>query len=289
MAMQNLRRTIAKEVEYEGIGLHTGTLTRVKLIPVFEVDESYPSGIVFLCDGVAIPAHLTFVKSSQRCVVLSNGDVSVSTVEHLLAALYSFGISDVHILVRGQEIPIGNGDATHWVKLLMEAGTKELGQERKVITVREPIEVRDERSGAYARVVGDKKLSVHYTFEHERPFIGVQSFFCDDLKAHFINDIAPARTFGFIEEVEELLERGLGKGGSLENCLIVFSDGYSAPLRFEDELVRHKVLDLIGDLALLGADLNARVEVYKGGHELHLQLAHLIWERLMSGEGEIQS
>jgi len=285
--MQNLRKTIAKGVEYEGIGLHTGTLTKVRLIPVSEVDKNSPTGIVFLRDGVAIPAHLTFVKSSQRCVVLSNGDVSVSTVEHLLAALYSFGISDVHIFVEGQEIPIGSGDATHWVRLLMEAGTRELEQERKVITVHKPIEVRDERTGAYARAVADKKLSVHYTFEHERPFIGVQSFLCDDLRAHFISDIAPARTFGFIEEVEELFKRGLGKGGSLENCLIVFSDGYSAPLRFEDELVRHKVLDLIGDLALLGVDLNAHVEVYKGGHELHLQLIHHIWERLMSGEGEI--
>ncbi|MCX7777467.1 MAG: UDP-3-O-acyl-N-acetylglucosamine deacetylase [Armatimonadetes bacterium] len=279
------RMTIKNEVEFSGIGIHTGELVKVRLVPEMEPVKEAPTGVIFVREGVAIPAHITFVSSSRRCVVLSNGGVSVGTVEHLLAALWAFGITDVRIYVEGPEIPIGEGNAMHWVKLLSEAGVRELPYERSLIRIKEPIEVGDEQKGIYAMAEPCDRLCVHYTFKHERPFIGTQSFFGYDLRGLFVNEIAPARTFGFIEEVEELRRAGLGKGGSLDNCLIVFADGYSAPLKFENELVRHKVLDLLGDTVLLGRELIARIEVCMGGHDLHLQLMKRIWKRVIRDEG----
>lgn len=278
------RMTIKSEIEFCGIGIHSGEFAKVKLVPSTRPAEALQTGIIFLRDGVAIPAHLAFVSSSRRCVVLSSNGVSISTVEHLLAALWAFGITDVHIHDDGPEVPIGEGDAMHWVRLLNEAGVLELPYERELIRLTEPIKVCGVREGSYALAVPSDKLCVHYTFKHERPFIGTQVFSSCDLRGSFASEIAPARTFGFVEEIEELRRAGLGCGGSLQNCLVVFHDGYSAPLRFENELVRHKVLDLLGDLALLGVELIAQIEVCMGGHDLHLQLMRHIWERVMRDE-----
>lgn len=278
------RMTIKSEVEFCGVGIHSGEFARVRLLPSVEPIEAAQTGIIFVKDGVAIPAHLSFVSSSQRRVVLSSGRVSIGTVEHLLAALWAFGITDVCIHVEGPEVPIGEGDAMHWVKLLSEVGVQELPYERELIRLAEPIKVCGSREGSYALATPSDKLCVHYTFKHERPFIGTQVFSSCDLRGSFASEIAPARTFGFVEEIEELQRAGLGCGGSVQNCLIVFANGYSAPLRFENELVRHKVLDLLGDLALLGRELVARIEVCMGGHELHLQLIRRIWERVMRDE-----
>lgn len=280
--------TIRKEVEFAGIGIHTGEFSKVRLIPATESDAGKPPGIIFWRNGVAIPAHINFAVSSHRCVVLSNENESVSTVEHLLATLWAFGITDVHILVDGAEVPIGEGDALHWVRLLKEAGKQELPYKVDLVYINEPVEVRGERIGPYALATPSDRLSIRYTFVHEHPFIGVQNFYCDNLREAFVSEIAPARTFGFIEEVERLLRMGLGRGGSLQNCVIIFSNGYSTPLRFKDELVRHKVLDLLGDMSLLCAELVAQIDVYSGGHSLHMQLMKRIWEKVMEREKRVE-
>lgn len=274
------RCTIAETVEYSGIGIHSGERTHVRLLPAIERVGDLPSGIVFWRNGVPIPAHVNYVKSTARGITLGNNDVQVHTVEHLLATLWAFGITDVHIEVEGCEIPIGGGDASHWVELLRRAGRLTLPGVRQPVRLPAPLEIHAPNEDAYIRAWDAPQLRVRYIFARDHPLVGRQEFTSDELRNSFASEIAPARTFAFIEEVESLLQRGFGQGGSFDNCLVIYPDHYSAPLRFYNELVRHKVLDLLGDLMLLGSDLCASVEVYRGGHELHVAFIRDLWQKV---------
>jgi UDP-3-O-[3-hydroxymyristoyl] N-acetylglucosamine deacetylase len=197
--------------------------------------------------------------------------VKVGTVEHLLAALAGLGIDNVRIELDGPEVPIMDGSAAPWVYLIQDAGVKELAAPRKVIQMLRQIQVQD----------GDKRIALYpadrfkisYSISFDHPLLRHQQKTLDLTEQVFIDEIAPARTFGFLKEVEMLRQRGLALGGSLENAIVLGETGVLNPLRFEDEFVRHKILDVIGDLALVGYPVLGHLVVHRGGHALHTALA----------------
>ncbi len=277
--------TIARAVRWRGIGLHGGKPAVVEVRPA-PID----AGLVFVVPGeggepdAEIPALPTSVHSTARATTLAplvraNGSdpragsparSRIATVEHLLAALYALGIHVARIVVRGGEIPVLDGSAAPFAARLHEAGRRTLGAPRRVLeVVREHEIVLEDRR---IRVAPDQGLSIDYTIDFDHPCIGRQRFELARLDpAIFERELAPARTFGFEREVESLRSLGLGCGGDLANTVVLGETGLRNPggLRFPDEFVRHKVVDLLGDLALLGADLQGRVTVERGGHGLH--------------------
>jgi len=219
-----------------------------------------------LDDAVEFPASPAFVVDTQRATVLGSGEYRVSTVEHLLSALAGTGITNAVIAVDGPEIPAEDGSAASFVAAIDAAGIVEQPQTRRVVTVSEPRVFHD----------GDKTLvvlpapsfRVRMTIEFPAP-VGAQHFAYDAAATSYRDEVATNRTFGFRREVEALLARGLAMGGSLENAVVFDDDGPLVPLRHANEPVRHKVLDLIGDFALLGAEPQFEVIAYKSGHTLH--------------------
>ncbi|MFA0740273.1 MAG: hypothetical protein DFNUSKGM_000375 [Candidatus Fervidibacter sacchari] len=260
------RKTIRKVVKVEGIGLHSGGRAKVFLHPceggqgiVFSVHNEQGSAL--------IPALTPFVAETRRRVVLAKESVSVQTVEHLLATCFGMGITDLLVEVHGSELPIGDGSALIWVEAFKDAGIVELDEPAPVFSVPDSVAV-----GNGNRVVGvvpDERFIAHFSFATEHPLVGIQEASFDEKENDFATEIAPARTFGFWEEVSQLWEQGLAKGGSLDNAIVVFPDRYSSPLRFPNELARHKLLDLMGDLMLLGVRLRGKVVANSSGHALH--------------------
>ena len=283
------RKTIRKVVKVEGIGLHSGQRTKVFLNPceggkgiVFSVHNEQGSAL--------IPALTPFVAETRRRVVLAKESVSVQTVEHLLATCFGMGITDLLVEVHGSELPIGDGSALIWVEAFKDAGIVELDEPAPVFSVPDSVAV-----GNGNRVVGvvpDERFIAHFSFATEHPLVGIQEASFDEKENDFATEIAPARTFGFWEEVSQLWEQGLAKGGSLDNAIVVFPDRYSSPLRFPNELARHKLLDLMGDLMLLGVRLRGKVVANSSGHALHhkfcktlLQMMERVTEEEAKGNG----
>ena len=268
------RKTLASESRIEGIGLHSAVNVRLRLLPA-----AAETGIVFVrtdAGGVEIPADLEFAGPAFYATVLVKDGVSVSTIEHLMAALYALGVDDARIELDGPEVPILDGSARPFVDQILAAGLRELPVLRQYITIVRPIEVREE----------EKTISVHpcpeyrvtYGIEFPHPALGYQeltaSLWSQDA---FAEKLAPARTFTFERDVEALRRSGLALGGSLDNAVVVGATGIlNAQLRFPDEFVRHKMLDLTGDLSLLGHPLRGHVVAYRAGHSLHGRLAHKI-------------
>jgi len=291
--------TIERVVEWRGIGLHGGRPARVAVVPA-----PADAGLVFLVAGARgdeeIRAHPEAVVSTARATTLAarpangggrGGDASgadvarVATVEHLLAALFALGVHNARIEVEGGEIPVLDGSAAPFAARLREAGLRTLAAPRRVIAPARPFRVGD--GERWIRVEPGARLSIDYAIDFAHPAVGRQRWCCADLTAdRFGAELAPARTFGFSDEVERLRAAGLARGGDLENTLVIGEHGLlgSGGLRFPDELVRHKVVDLLGDLALLGSDLAAHVVVERGGHGLH----HALVRALVAGEGRRQ-
>jgi UDP-3-O-[3-hydroxymyristoyl] N-acetylglucosamine deacetylase len=266
------QRTIAEKISCTGIGLHSGAPVQLTLHPA-----RAHCGVVFvrsdLTHPVEIPARPEFVTSTRFATTLGRGDVGVSTVEHLLAAIYSLGIDNVRVEVDGPEVPVMDGSSASFVFLLRAAGIFEQRAEQARLRIRRPIEVRD--GDRRIRIEPGRGLRIQYEVDYVHPAIGRQALrdFRLDEEA-FEREICRARTFGFLHEVEALWRHGLARGGSLDNTVVLDErrvlnrDG----LRWPDEFVRHKVLDLIGDLALLGLPLDGHVRVERGGHALHQAL-----------------
>ena len=276
--------TIARPVECQGLGLHSGAKVRLSLAP-----GAADSGIVFIRVGVdcspavsEIPARLFSLFSGSRATTLghpgeSGRDAAISTVEHLLATLYMLSIDNVRIEVNGPEIPAMDGSAAPLVDFVRSAGRAIQGALRTPIVLTEAIEIRER--DRWIRAEPADRLDISYTIDFDHPCIGRQTFELADLDAdRFVRDLASARTFGFAHEVASLRELGLARGGGLENTVVLGEEDVlnEGGLRFPDEFVRHKVIDLIGDLALLGGPLNAHVRVEKGGHALHHRLVRAI-------------
>jgi UDP-3-O-[3-hydroxymyristoyl] N-acetylglucosamine deacetylase len=264
--------TIAEKISCTGIGLHTGQPVQLTLHPARS-----NRGIVFartdLAHPVEIPAQPRSVASTAYATTLGCGDATIGTVEHLLAALYSLGIDNLSVEVDGPEIPVMDGSSASFVFLIRAAGVFEQRSERRRMRIRKPLEIRDgERS---IRIAPGRSLRVSYSVDYTHPAIGRQTLKGFALNGQsFEREICRARTFGFLHEVEALWRNGLARGGNLDNTVVMDEsrvlnrDG----LRWTDEFVRHKVLDLIGDLALIGMPIEGHIVVERGGHALHQQL-----------------
>jgi UDP-3-O-[3-hydroxymyristoyl] N-acetylglucosamine deacetylase len=263
------RRTLRREVACTGIGLHSGRAVRLRLRPA-----PAEHGIRFLRTdvGVEIPATLAHIGGQDHATTLSRDGVSIGTVEHLLAALSGLGIDDVLVEVDGPEVPVLDGSAAPFVILLHEAGLRPLAVPRRYLRVLEPVEVV--HGAKVARLSPADHFEIRYTIGFDHPLLRHQACTLRVTARSFTDLVAPARTFGFLREVEMLRKAGLALGGSLENAVVIGETGVlNNKLRFEDEFVRHKILDAVGDLALLGHPLLGRLEASKAGHALHAAVA----------------
>ena len=262
------QRTIAEKVSCTGVGLHTGKPVQLTLHPA-----RAGSGIVFvrtdLAHPIEIPATPAALSRTHLATTLGCGDATIDTVEHVLAAVHGLGIDNVRIEVDGPEIPGMDGSAASFVFLLRAAGVFEQAARRRVLRVRRPIEIRD--GDRWIRAEPARELRISYAIDFDHPLIGRQKL--RDLvvdEDRFERELSRARTFGFAEQVAALWRAGRGRGASLDNTVVLGGDRVlnRGGLRFPDEFVRHKALDLVGDLALLGARLHAHVRVERGGHAL---------------------
>jgi UDP-3-O-[3-hydroxymyristoyl] N-acetylglucosamine deacetylase len=263
--------TIASPVEVDGIGLHTGEKSLVRIVP-----ESQPVGISFIVGEMQIAAVPENVSNSSRQTALSNGMASVQTVEHLLAALGGLGISHVRIYVTGPEVPALDGSAMGWVRLLEAAGTRHIGQPVPAPVLPHAITVEDDAGRLRAAPCDRYLISVSVDYRQ----VGKQSATLEVTPETFKREIAPARTFGFADEARAVFAAGLASGASLENVLVIHNGGFSSPPRLPDELARHKMLDLIGDLALVGVPLSVEIEAIRPSHRLNVQLARSLAQAL---------
>src|SRR5579863_3224394 len=261
--------SIQHPVETEGVGLHTAVHSHIRLVPA-----PAGTGIVFRrtdLDNFEIEAHARNVARVSYATSLMKNGVLLSTTEHLLAALYSCGIDNVYVEIDALELPILDGSAQLFIKMLGEAGVRQLRKRRKYLKVTKPLEISegDRRIGIYP--ADEFRVRCFIDFPH--PLIGKQEAEIAVDRESFSRELAPARTFTFTHEIEKLRAMGLIRGGSLENAIVLTPDGLmQGELRFADEFSRHKALDLIGDLALLGRPLKALVVAHKAGHALHTRL-----------------
>ena len=263
--------TLAGWVSVGGIGLHTGQRVELSAGPA-----PAGSGIVFeradLAGSPRIPARPGSVVDATFCTVLGVNGTRLSTVEHLLAAFYGMGVDNALVIVDGEEVPILDGSAAGWVELITRAGIRQLAAPRPLVRLLRPVEIKQGERLLRARPA--RRLSIDCMVDFNHPLVSDQSITFKPGSQDFNSEIAPARTFGFLKDVGELQRNGFARGGSLQNAVVV--DAYSVVnpegLRYPDEFVRHKVLDILGDLSLLGGVLCARLVARKSGHGLHHQL-----------------
>ncbi len=261
--------TLQDEIENHGIGLHTGLKCTVIIKPTelkgFHISFSEAPNQIF-------PIDISQVRNTPLCTTLDLHGKKVSTVEHLLASLIGAGLTHVHIEITGSEIPLLDGSAIGWIKEIEKVGMiNSATSPRRRPEITSPIFVSQGDSVIFATPSKILKLIGLIDFPYKA--IGQQMFSIELSPKNFVKEIAPARTFGFLDQLEDLKKAGLIKGGALENALVCNGDSWvNPPLRFENEPVRHKLLDLIGDLALVGLP-RAQIFVYKGSHSLHSEFA----------------
>jgi UDP-3-O-[3-hydroxymyristoyl] N-acetylglucosamine deacetylase len=272
----NAQRTLRRTVSCTGIGLHSGNKVTLSLKPA---PADY--GIRFQrsdLGGLEIPATVTHLGGIQYQTGLTREAVSVETVEHLLAALTALGIDNAIVELNHSEVPIMDGSAAPFVYLILnEAGVRKLSAPRRFLKVLRPISLThgDKRIALYP----SDHFKVTYSISFDHPLLRHQSRTMRITEDSFVEEIAPARTFGFLKEVEMLRQRGLALGGSLDNAIVLGETGVlNNALRFEDEFVRHKILDVIGDLSLVGHPVIGHLVAHRGGHALHTAFAARILE-----------
>ncbi|MBN2383738.1 UDP-3-O-[3-hydroxymyristoyl] N-acetylglucosamine deacetylase [bacterium] len=272
------KKTIAQSVSYTGIGLHSGQHVTMTLKPI-----TTNAGIIFqrtdMPAGVSSSILSTFGNVVEVDHSTNLGDHSrecvIRTVEHLLAVLHVYEIDNVLVQLDGPEVPITDGSSKPLVDLIERAGIRELPYHQERMIIRKAIEYSE--GDKYIRISPFNRLKVTYHIDFPNNLIGQQTYSVVLNKSNFIKKIAPARTFCLLKEVEYLKQNGLAQGGSLENAVVVAENRVlNGGLRFDDEFVRHKVLDVIGDLYLLGKPVSGHVEVNKGGHHLHTKLLQAI-------------
>lgn len=268
------QRTIKKEIQLTGVGLHSGKDVTMRLKPAPE-----DTGIIFIRIDLpgqpCIPAHITYVSDTRRATTLGKENAKVHTAEHLLAALAAHGIDNLYIEMDAAEPPVTDGSALPFVQLVEEAGVIEQNAKRSVIKITEPIWVRN--GDRYLVALPYEGFRISCLFINEHPLIGTQYGDYEITWEIFLKEISPARTIGFMHEVEALQAQGLALGGNLENAVVYDHDKLLTPLRFENELVRHKILDIVGDLSLTGP-IKAHIIAVKSSHALNTELARYIHE-----------
>jgi UDP-3-O-[3-hydroxymyristoyl] N-acetylglucosamine deacetylase len=260
------KRTLKKEVSFSGVGIHSGKKATLTLKP------SSRGKILFRrldLGGIEIEVDPQNVEI-RNCVALVSGEGVVQTIEHLMAVLYVFGLDSLEIELNGPEIPVMDGSAAPFARSILKAGIRPLLEKRKVVKILKAHTLQDNLTSLSFSPDTDFRISYSIDFPH--PLIRRQELSIALTQKAFLSEIAPARTFGFLRDVPELQRRGLAQGGTLENAIVLDDEKViSGPLRFPDEFVRHKILDLIGDLAVFGYPLLGRFQADRAGHSLHLK------------------
>ena len=269
------QRTLRRSISCAGIGLHSGKKVTLSLKPA-----PADAGIRFRrCDlgGLEVPATVQHVGGINYATGLMRDAVRVDTVEHLLAALVSLGVDNVVVELNSPEVPIMDGSASPFIDLIQQAGVRQLGATRRYLKVLRPLSLsRGDKSIA---IYPSDHFRVTYSIAFDHPLLQHQSMTLSITDSSFIEEIAPARTFTFLKEVEMLRQQGLALGGSLENAIVLGDTGVlNGTLRFEDEFVRHKILDVIGDMALVGYPIVGHLVAHRGGHALHTAFAAHVLE-----------
>ncbi len=265
------QRTLKRPTSCEGVGLHSGVRVGLRLLPA-PADH----GIVFIRTDLpgkpSIPARADFVVSTALATTLGRHNARVGTVEHLISALSGLGLDNVRIELDGPEVPIMDGSAAPFTDLIIEAGIREQDQAKSFLVIRRTVTVRD--GDKVATLAPAKKLKVDCTIDFKHPLISDQTYSLEFQESTYAKEISRARTFGFAKDVEKLQANGLARGGSLKNAIVVdeFSVLNPEGLRFPDEFVRHKLLDALGDVALMGRPVLGHLTVYKSGHALNHKL-----------------
>lgn len=272
--------TIAQPIRKEGIGLHTGEPCAVTLHPAAPGE-----GVLFVSEcGCRIPARAEYVGDTRRGTTLAAEGARIGAVEHVLAALYALEVDAVRIAVEGPEVPACDGSAREWVEAVQEAGIEGKGARRRDRRLGEGVWVREGEAWAVAAPAAGG-LSLAVAVDYEGTAAGQQTLWMRLNRRSFVKELAPARTFALADELEALRARGLARGGSAENAFTVGPEGYSGALRFPDEVVRHKALDLVGDLALCGCRFAAHVTALRPSHRLNVALARAIGGALRPDRG----
>jgi UDP-3-O-[3-hydroxymyristoyl] N-acetylglucosamine deacetylase len=265
------QRTLARTATIEGVGLHSGAPVTLHLVPA-----PANHGLVFVRSDLAhkpsIPVRSEFVTDTALATTLGVGGVKVSTVEHLLAALSGLGIDNLRMEVDGPEIPIMDGSAAPFAQRIAQVGVREQTEPKAFLVIKRPVTVTD--GDKYASFAPSKRFRIDCTIDFKHPLISDQQFTLEFSDQSFVKDVASARTFGFLRDVDKLRSLGLARGGSLANAVVVddFSILNPEGLRFPDEFVRHKLLDALGDVALLGCPVIGALTVFKTGHALNQKL-----------------
>lgn len=273
------QHTVARDISLSGVGLHTGCATTVTISPA-----PANAGFSFiLADGSRVEATPALVRSTVRCTTLASASAEVNTVEHLLSSLLGMDVDNAVIRVNGEEIPIMDGSALPFAQAIAEAGITEQRMPRRVLKLHTPYWRRD--GDKLLVCVPADRFKINFFVAFPDP-VGNQFLETPPLTPeYFLREIAPNRTFGFRAEVEALYAQGLALGGSLDNAVVIGEHDYMGPLRFPDEIVRHKILDLIGDFALLGMYPRFEVIALKSGHALHVAAARDLRGSLAAAAG----
>lgn len=265
--------TLREEARCVGIGLHSGRKVTLSLKPA-----PADSGIVFRrldTDGIEIPATAEHLSHINHATCLARNGFRIETVEHVLAAFNALGVDNCVVELDGAEVPIMDGSAAPFIYLIHEAGIRTLATPRRYIKLTRSVSVAE--GGRFVAAYPSDALRLSYTINFDHPLLRHQECSLDINEDSFAEDIAPARTFGFMKDVELMRQNGLALGGSLDNAVVLGETGVlNNPLRFPDECVRHKILDLLGDLVLLGKPLLAHVVALRAGHALHTRLVQAV-------------
>lgn len=275
------QRTLRRPIDMQGIGLHSGRMVSLELLPA-PIGHGVRFSRVDLPGRPSVPAHFRYVVNTQMATTLGLGKATVGTVEHLMAALQGEGIDNVMVEVDGPELPVMDGSSAPFCEAIRHAGAIAQDQERLALRVKRRVEAKLAGKWAVAEPSAPGELEVFATIDWDHPAIGFQECHYSSRGTEFLREIAPARTFGFAKEVEALKRMGLARGGSLDNAVVLDDARVLNPggLRFNDEFARHKVLDALGDFKLAGIAIEAKVRLHRAGHELHrLLLSEIFRDR----------
>jgi UDP-3-O-[3-hydroxymyristoyl] N-acetylglucosamine deacetylase len=265
------KRTLGKELEFFGFGIHTGKPVDLRLIPSDSGEIAFRRSDL---ENLEFRLSLESIET-RNCTLLVTGQGKIQTLEHLLAALWVYGIDSVTIELNREEIPSMDGSALHFARAVEKVGFKELQEEKSLQKITKSLQIQE--GDASISVDPDDEFRITYQIEYEHPSIKKQELSVVPNAENFMKEIAPARTFGFLEDVPALQKRGLALGGSYDNTVVLDKTHViNGPLRYPDEFVRHKILDMIGDLSLLQNPIIGHFSAKKAGHDLHLKVVRFL-------------
>jgi len=263
------QRTLKKKIKASGIGLHSGKKVEITLEPAAE-----NSGITFYREDKDSEIKLSYdnVVDTRLATTIGDGNVSIKTVEHLLSTLFGLKVDNIYIRLSSEEVPIMDGSGAPWVYLIKTAGIVEQNAYKHSIIIKKPVKIKE--NGKFVALIPAKNFEIGYSINFDNKVIQKQKMNIEVDEFSFVKEISKARTFGFLKDIEYLQNNNLALGGSLDNAIVVDEYGIinEDPLRYEDEFVRHKILDAIGDLSVLGLDIKGKYIAYKSGHDLNNKL-----------------